>query len=72
MSNCIILLVYGSSDKCWCEIFENFVFVIFVVVLDLWIVYMEFVDFLIDDVVVEGVCFGVYWFIIVFLFFVVG
>lgn len=72
MSNRIILLAHGSSDKRWCETFENLASATLAAVPDSRIAYMELAQPSIDDVVAEGVQAGVRQFTIVPLFLAAG
>lgn len=72
MSNRIILLAHGSSDKRWCETFEHLATPTLEAVTDSRIAYMELADPSLDDVVAEGVADGASGFTIVPLFLAAG
>ncbi|MBW7469620.1 CbiX/SirB N-terminal domain-containing protein [Marinobacter sp. M216] len=72
MSNRIILLAHGSSDKRWCETFEHLATPTLEAVSDSRIAYMELAEPSLDDIVAEGVAEGAYRFTIVPLFLAAG
>ena len=72
MSNRIILLAHGSSDKHWCETFEHLATPTLNAVPDSRIAYMELAEPSLDDIVAEGVAAGGSRFTIVPLFLAAG
>lgn len=72
MSNRIILLAHGSSDKRWCETFENLATPTLTAVADSRIAYMELAEPSLDDIVAEGAKDGVHQFTIIPLFLAAG
>ena len=72
MSNRIILLAHGSSDKRWCETFEHLARPTLDAVPDSRIAYMELAEPSLEAIVAEGVASGVSRFTIVPLFLAAG
>lgn len=72
MSSRIILLAHGSSDKRWCETFENLAGPTLAAVADSRIAYMELAEPSLDQVVAEGVQAGIESFTVVPLFLAAG
>lgn len=72
MSNRIILLAHGSSDKRWCETFENLASPTLTAVADSRIAYMELAEPSLEHTVAEGVQDGVHQFTVVPLFLAAG
>ncbi|MBW0146024.1 sirohydrochlorin chelatase [Marinobacter arenosus] len=72
MSNRIILLAHGSSDKRWCDTFEHLATPTLEAVADSRIAYMELAEPSLDDVVADGVADGASRFTIVPLFLAAG
>ncbi|MEA1082248.1 CbiX/SirB N-terminal domain-containing protein [Marinobacter qingdaonensis] len=72
MSSRIILLAHGSSDKRWCETFENLASPTLAAVADSRIAYMELAEPSLDQVVAEGAQAGIESFTVVPLFLAAG
>lgn len=72
MTNRIILLAHGSSDKRWCETFETLAAPTLNAVADARIAYMELAEPTLDDIVAEGVDAGISRFTIIPLFLAAG
>lgn len=72
MSNRIILLAHGSSDKRWCETFTNLATPTLNAIAESRIAYMELATPSLEDIVIEGVRNGEAVFTIVPLFLAAG
>ncbi|MEE2763886.1 MAG: CbiX/SirB N-terminal domain-containing protein [Pseudomonadota bacterium] len=72
MSSRIILLAHGSSDKRWCETFENLAGPTLAAVADSRIAYMELAEPSLNQVVAEGAQAGIESFTVVPLFLAAG
>lgn len=72
MNHRIILLAHGSSDKRWCDTFEQLASPTLDAVADSRIAYMELAEPSLDTIITEGTAEGVSQFTIVPLFLAAG